>query len=244
MFYQWTEVFGYLGQLLQAALITLEITLLAFLLAVILGILAALARNSRFRSLRFVAGVYVESIRNTPVLLQVFIAYFAVPSLGIHINSFTAGVIALGINVGAYLAEVFRAGISSVPKGQLEAAGILGLNQRQVFVSVVFPQALRNVYPAVVNNLIQILLGTSLLSAIAVPELTGTAVEINSETLIFVQVFTVTLVIYLILSNLLSYLGVLVGRKTFKPSLIIPRSRLRARLDALPRIDGTREGIS
>jgi polar amino acid transport system permease protein len=96
----------------------------------------------------------------------------------------------------------------------------------------------------VVNNLIQILLGTSLLSAIAVPELTGTAVEINSETLIFVQVFTVTLVIYLILSNLLSYLGVLVGRKTFKPSLIIPRSRLRARLDALPRIDGTREGIS
>src|ERR1035437_8982004 len=175
MFYQWTEVFGYLGQLLQAALITLEITLLAFLLAVILGILAALARNSRFRSLRFVAGVYVESIRNTPVLLQVFVAYFAVPSLGIHINSFTAGVIALGINVGAYLAEVFRAGISSVPKGQLEAAGILGLNQRQVFVSVVFPQALRNVYPAVVNTLIQMLL------------------------------------------------GIMVGRKTFKPSVIIPR---------------------
>src|ERR1035437_5193448 len=243
MFYQWTEVFGYLGQLLQAALITLEITLLAFLLAVILGILAALARNSHFRSLRFVAGVYVESIRNTPVLLQVFIAYFAVPSLGIHINSFTAGVIALGINVGAYLAEVFRAGISSVPKGQLEAAGILGLNQRQVFVSVVFPQALRNVYPAVVNNLIQILLGTSLLSAIAVPELTGTAVEINSETLIFVQVFTVTLVIYLIRSNFLSLLGVLIGRKAFKPALVAPRSRFRARLDTLSRIGGAREGI-
>jgi polar amino acid transport system permease protein len=243
MLYQWTAVFGYLGQLLQAALVTLEITFLAFVLALLLGILAALGRNSSIRSLRFVAGAYVEAIRNTPVLLQVFVAYFAVPSLGIHITSFTAGVIALGINVGAYLAEVFRAGISSVPKGQLEAAGILGLNQRQVFVSVVFPQALRNVYPAVVNNLIQILLGTSLLSAIAVPELTGTAVEINSETLIFVQVFTVTLVIYLILSNFLSLLGVLIGRKAFKPALVVPRSRFRATLDTLSRIGGAREGI-
>ena len=116
MLYQWTAVFGYLGQLLQAALVTLEITFLAFVLALLLGILAALGRNSSIRSLRFVAGAYVEAIRNTPVLLQVFVAYFAVPSLGIHITSFTAGVIALGINVGAYLAEVFRAGISSVTK--------------------------------------------------------------------------------------------------------------------------------
>ena len=171
-------------------------------------------------------------------------AYFAVPSLGIHVNAFTAGTIALGVNVGAYLAEVFRAGISSVPKGQLEAAGILGLNQGQVLLSVVFPQALRNVYPAVINNLIQILLGTSLLSAIAIPELTGTAVTINARTLIFVQVFTVTLAIYLILSNLLSYAGVLIGRRAFKPALVIPRSALRQSLTFRRATNGTGEGSS
>lgn len=244
MLYQWTTVFGYLGELFQAAMVTLEITLLAFVLAVVLGLLAALGRNSRFRILRFVAGVYVEAIRNTPVLLQVFVAYFAVPSLGIHVNAFTAGVIALGVNVGAYLAEVFRAGISSIPKGQLEAAGILGLDQRQVFVSVVFPQALRNVYPAVINNLIQILLGTSLLSAIAVPELTGTAVTINARTLIFVPVFTVALIIYLALSNLLSYLGGMIGRKAFKPGLVVPHSRLGARLATRRRIRQSQESTS
>ena len=115
MLYEWTTVFGYMGEFLQAAWLALEITFLAFMLAVVLGILAALGRNSRLRVLRFVAGMYVETIRNTPVLLQVFVAYFAVPSLGIHLNAFTAGTIALGVNVGAYLAEVFRAGISSVP---------------------------------------------------------------------------------------------------------------------------------
>jgi polar amino acid transport system permease protein len=242
--YEWTTVFGYLGEFLQAAWLSLEITFLAFVLAVVLGILAALGRNSRLKVLRFVTGMYVEAIRNTPVLLQVFVAYFAVPSLGIHVNAFTAGTIALGVNVGAYLAEVFRAGISSVPKGQLEAAGILGLNHGQVLLSVVFPQALRNVYPAVINNLIQILLGTSLLSAIAIPELTGTAVTINARTLIFVQVFTVTLAIYLILSNLLSYAGVLIGRMAFKPALVIPRSALRQSLTFRRASSGTGEGSS
>lgn len=231
--YQWIAVFGYLGEISQAALLVLEITLLAFALAVALGMVAALGRNSGFRILRFVAGVYIEFIRNTPVLLQIFVAYFGLPSLGLNLNAFEAGVVALGVNVGAYLAEVFRAGISSVPRGQVEAAGILGLANRQIFAFVVFPQALRNVYPAVVNYLVQILLGTSLLSAIALPELTGTATTINARTLIFLPVFTVTLLVYLLMSNVLTGVAGVVGRIVFKPALVLPRTSLIARL--LPR---------
>jgi polar amino acid transport system permease protein len=228
--YQWRIVFSYLTDFLQAALLALEITLLAFALAVVLGLLAALGRNSRIGALRFVAGVYVEVIRNTPVLLQIFVAYFAIPALGINLTAFQAGVIALGVNVGAYLAEIFRAGISSVPRGQLEAASILGLNSHTIFAKVVLPQALRNVYPAVINNLIQILLGTSLLSAIALPELTGTAVTINSRTLIFLPVFVMALIMYLILSNILSFAGAVVGRYAFKPAVALPKAPLGARL--------------
>lgn len=226
-------ILGYLDEISQAALLVLEITLLAFALAVALGIVAAVGRNSRFSVLRFVAGVYIEFIRNTPVLLQIFVAYFALPSLGLNLNAFEAGVVALGVNVGAYLAEVFRAGISSVPRGQVEAAGILGLGNSQIFTFVVFPQALRNVYPAVVNYLVQILLGTSLLSAIALPELTGTATTINARTLIFIPVFTVTVLVYLLMSNALSLVAGIIGRVAFKPALVLPRTSLVSRL--LPR---------
>jgi len=228
--YEWVAVFGYLGEISQAALLALEITLLAFALAVFLGIVGAVGRNSRFSLLRFVASVYIEVTRNTPVLLQIFVAYFALPSLGLNLNSFEAGVLALGVNIGAYLAEVFRAGISSVPKGHVEAAEILGLPNAQIFIFIVFPQALRNVYPAVVNYLVQILLGTSLLSAIALPELIGTATTINSRTLIFIPIFTVTVIVYLLLSNILSAVAGVIGRVAFKPALVLPRTSVLARL--------------
>lgn len=233
MLFEWVRILGYLGDFLQAALLVLEVTALAFALAMALGVVAALGRGSRVWILRFVAGIYIEAIRNTPLLLQVFVAYFALPSIGLRIDAFTAGVIAVGVNIGAYLAEVFRAGFSSVPKGQREAAGTLGLSPARTFVHVVFPQAVRNVYPAIINNLLQVLLGTSILSAIALPELSGTAIVLNARTLLFVQVFTVTLVIYLVLTNLLILVGSVIGRLVFKPSIPLRRGAL-VRL-ALPR---------
>ena len=217
--YDWVNALSNLGSYLRAAVLTLEISVLAFALANVLGLIAAAGRLSRLRVVRTVAGVYVEVIRNTPVLLQVFVAYFALPSVGLHLSSFTAGVVALGVNVGAYLAEVFRAGIRSVPAGQREAAQVVALGRLQTFWHVVLPQAFRNVYPAFVNQFIQILLGSSLLSAISVPELTGTATVINSNTLLSVQVFTIALVIYLILSNGISLLATLVGARVFRPAL-------------------------
>jgi polar amino acid transport system permease protein len=156
------------------------------------------------------------------VLLQIFIIFFGLPSLGITMSAFTAGVLALGINVGAYLSETFRAGIQSVPKGQLEAAWVLGIPRRQVFLTVVLPQAARAVWPAIINNLIQLLLGTSLLSAIALPELTGTATVINARTLLYIQTFSVVALVYLMLSNLFSWLGTIAGRRMFYPPLVTP----------------------
>jgi len=226
MSYQWLTLWGYAPEFLRAGWLTLQVTLLAFALAVSLGLLTALASVSPLAAVRFVARSYVELIRNTPVLLQIFIVFFGLPSAGISLGAWWAGVIALGLNVGAYLSEVFRAGIQSVPRGQLEAAGLLGLERAQVFTEIVLPQAARAVYPAIVNYLIQLLLGTSLLSAIALPELTGTATVINSRTLLYVQTFSVTLVAYLVLSNALSWLAGLLGARMFHPPLAVrPRAR-------------------
>ncbi|WP_028222712.1 amino acid ABC transporter permease [Paraburkholderia oxyphila] len=227
MSYQWLTLWGYVPDFIQAAWLTLQITLLAFCLALVLGLLSALASASRVGVLRLVAHSYVEVIRNTPVLLQIFIVFFGLPSLGLNLGAYVAGVIALGVNVGAYLSEVFRAGIQSVPRGQLEAASILGLSRAQVFREVVLPQAARAVYPAIVNNLIQLLLGTSLLSAIALPELTGTATVINSRTLLYIQTFSVTLVAYLVLSNCLSWIAARIGARVFHPPLVMKK---RARM--------------
>lgn len=222
MSYQWLTLWSYGETFLAAAWLTLQVTLLAFVLAVALGLLAALAKASAVAPLRWLGHCYVEFIRNTPVLLQIFIIFFGLPSLGITMSAFTAGVLALGINVGAYLSEIFRAGIQSVPKGQLEAAWILGISRRQVFLSVVLPQAARAVWPAIINNLIQLLLGTSLLSAIALPELTGTATVINARTLLYIQTFSVVALVYLLLSNLFSWLGNMVGSRLFHPQLVTP----------------------
>ncbi|GAB2900856.1 amino acid ABC transporter permease [Paraburkholderia jirisanensis] len=227
MSYQWLTLAGYLHDFVRAGWLTLQITLLAFALALVLGLAAALAGASRNLLLRGAASVYIEAIRNTPVLLQIFIVFFGLPTLGITLDAYTAGVIALGVNVGAYLAEVFRAGIQSVPRGQLEAASILGLSRAQIFVDVVLPQAARAVYPAIVNNLIQLLLGTSLLSAIALPELSGTATVINARTLLYVQTFTITLIAYLVLSNVLSWLAAQLGARIFHPPLVMQKRARR-----------------
>ncbi|RFU45962.1 amino acid ABC transporter permease [Paraburkholderia sp. DHOC27] len=227
MSYEWLNIAGYWSDFVRAAWLTLQITLLSFVLAMALGLITALASASRSRALRTLASIYIEAIRNTPVLLQIFIVFFGLPSLGITLNAYTAGVIALGVNVGAYLAEVFRAGIQSVPRGQLEAASILGLSRQQIFVEVVLPQAARAVYPAIVNNLIQLLLGTSLLSAIALPELSGTATVINARTLLYIQTFAITLVAYLVLSNLLSWVAGLIGARVFHPPLVIKKPTRR-----------------
>jgi polar amino acid transport system permease protein len=234
MLTDWTYALRDWSTYVDAAWLTLRLSVAAFALACALGLLGALARRSHHAVLRAPAAVYVEVIRNTPVLLQMFVAYFVLPSAGLRLTPVQAGVLALGVNVGAYLTEIFRAGIQAVPRGQREAARVLALTPSRTFVHVVLPQALLNVYPAVVNQLVQIILGSSLLSAISVPELTGTAMVVNSRTLLTVQVFGIAAVLYLILTNLVALAAGLVGRVAFKPPL---RPAVRPRpLDAVRRL--------
>ena len=170
MLTDWQPMLDHAGDFVRGTLLTAEVSVLAFVLAFALALLGAAGRRSPRRLPRVLAGTFVEVIRNTPVLLQVFVAYFALPSVGIPLSRFQAGVAALAVNAGAYLTEVLRSGIEAVPKGQREAAGVLALSEWASFRYVVMPQALRNVYPAVVNQFVQVILGTSLLSAIALPE--------------------------------------------------------------------------
>lgn len=226
----WEAVLGYAPAWLNALWLTASMSLVAFVLAFAFGILGALARRSGSRGLRFIGAAYVEVVRNTPVLLQLFMIFFALPEAGIRLDAYQAGVTALAINAGAYLTEIIRAGLQSVPKGQLEAARSLGLPSRDTFRSVVFPQALRNVYPPVINQFIQLILGSSLVSQIALKELTNTAQTINSQLLLTMHIFTVALVLYLVLTNVTAIGADIVAKRAFKPPLNPPSPQRRLAL--------------
>lgn len=215
VYFDWMAPLRNIDLLIDGLLVTLQVAALSFVIAFAIGTVAAVARRSSFWPLRVVAGIYVEVIRNTPVLLQIFVIFFGLPSVGIRFDAVTAGIIALSVNSGAYLTEIIRAGIQSVSKGQVEAAVSLGLSSSQIFGRVVFPQALRTIYPPVVNQLIMIILGSSLLSAIAVPDLTGNALVINSRTFRTIEVFTFVTFIYVGLTFLASTLLNLLGRRLF-----------------------------
>lgn len=191
--------------------------------------------------LRVLGAAYVEAIRNTPALVQIFLIYFGLPFFGIHLPAFVAGVLALAINAGAYLTETIRAGLQSVAPGQFEAARTLGLSKGNVFFDVVLPQAVRTVYPPVVNEFLQIILGSSLLSTIALNEITGVALTINGATFETINAFSVALILYLLLTTVVSVGANLFARTVFRPPLPrLRRSRPALRLWAVGSMGGAR----
>lgn len=200
MFLDWGSITSFYGQLLRGAGLTLVITGLAFAIAVVVGMLVCAGRISRVTPIRWASTVYVEVMRNTPVLLQIFIIFYGLPSLGLRFSAVTAGILGLGLNVGAYLAEIFRAGVLAVPKGHLEAAAALALSKAQTLIWIVTPVSLRAIFPALSNMFLATLLGSSLLSVIAVPELTGETNEISSRTFLTIEVYSFSTVIYLVLT--------------------------------------------
>ena len=215
MFLDWGSITSFYGQLLHGAGLTLVITGSAFIIAIVVGILVCAGRLSHVAVIRWVSTVYVEVMRNTPVLLQIFIIFYGLPSMGLRFTAVTAGIVGLGLNVGAYLAEVFRAGVLSVPKGQREAATALALSRLQTLIWIVAPVSLRAVFPALSNMFVATLLGSSLLSVIAVPELTGQTNEISSRTFLTIEVYSFSTVIYLALTLSCSLGIALLGRWLF-----------------------------
>lgn len=219
----------------------MEVSFLSFAGALVLGVLGAVARRSGLWPLRLIGTVYVEAIRNTPALVQIFLVYFGLPFFGIHLPAFVAGVVALAINAGAYLTETIRAGLQSVAPGQFEAARTLGLSRGSVFAHVVLPQAVRTVYPPVVNEFLQVILGSSLLSTIALNEITGVALTINGLTFETINAFSVALVLYLLLTTVVSVGANVLARAVFRPPLPrVRRSRSAIRLWAIGSMGGAR----
>ena len=187
-------------QLLRGAAFTLGLTAVSAVLGVGLGVACGWARAWGPAWLRAMVGVYVELIRNTPFIVQLFFIFFGLPSLGVKLNPEIASVIAMVVNLGAYAAEIARAGIEGTPRGQIEAARSLALTEFQVFTRVVLPPALARVWPALVSQCVFVLLGAAVCGQISTPELSYAANLIQSRNFRAIAAFIVATLIYLALS--------------------------------------------
>ena len=201
-----------LPALLAALGVTIQIAVGATIVGLLLGLITAICRLSPYRLLNWVATVYIEVIRNTPALVQVFILYYGFGQLGFRIPALTAMIVALGINNGAYLAEIFRGGIQSVRRGQLEAAAALALPARTTFLGIVLPQAIRSIWPALTNQTIQIVLATSLAAIVGMPDLVNKAMYFISRTVRTNEFLLAITVMYALLTLVISLASRLVAR--------------------------------
>jgi polar amino acid transport system permease protein len=198
-FFDFKTALQYLPDLLQAAVVSVELTLIVMALSLAAGLVVALARLTRVRAIRAAATTYVEVIRGTPCLLQLFYIYFVLPAFGIRFPPFTAGVIGLTINYAAYLSEVYRAGIQAVAKGQLEGAQALGMSRSLTMRLVVLPQAFRIVVPPLGNYFVSLFKDTALVSTITVKELLFEGQLLSSTTFQYFSILTIVGAIYLAL---------------------------------------------
>ncbi len=183
---------------------TIPLTAISFVLGLALALVVALMRLSTVRAVSGLARGYISIIRGTPLLLQLFIIYYGLPSLGIQFNPFPAAVLAFTLNVGGYAAEVIRSAILAVPKGQWEAASTVGMNYATTLRRVVLPQATRTAIPPLSNTLISLVKDTSLASTIQVTELFRTAQEQAAPTYQFFAMYGVAAVYYWVICLALS----------------------------------------
>lgn len=192
-----------LPSLLAACLGTLGLALGGMILAIIIGIGGVMLRDSGIRQVRWFVIAFVELIRNTPFLVQIYFIYFALPLAGIRLDPTPTAIIALGINGGAYAIEIIRGGVQSISKGQIEAGLALGLHKTQVFRLIVLKPALRAIYPSLTSQFVLLTLTTSVASAIAAYELTSVAQRIESDSFRSFEVYGAVTLFYLVMSWLL-----------------------------------------
>lgn len=199
--------------LLRGALFTLELTAIGTVLGVGLGIVGAIVRAWKIQPFSAMFGVYVELIRNTPFLVQLFFIFFGLPSLGVQISEWQAAILAMVINLGAYSTEIIRAGIQAIPKGQLEAAAALAMTRFEAFRYVVLIPALGKVWPALSSQIIIVMLGSAVCSQIATEELSFFANFIQSRNFRAFETYIVTTLIYLFMALMVRQLLAWIGRR-------------------------------
>lgn len=208
VFARWPELFwGTLG--------TLQLALLGMILAMVIGVAGVAVRRSGNRFGSAIVIAFVELIRNTPFLIQIFFIFFALPMAGIKLNSTVTAVLALGLNGGAYAIEIIRGGVESIPKGQTEAGLALGLQSGQVFRMIILKPALRAIFPSLASQFILLTLTTSIATSISAYELTSVAQRIDGDTFRSFEVYFTITVIYLLLSWLMMTLFAAITRLSF-----------------------------
>lgn len=186
--------------LLDGAWLTVQLAVITTITGFLIGTLCAIARRSSAKIASTIAAIYVEAIRNTPFVVQIFLVYFGLATLGFKFSAVTVAIVALTINVGAYTAEIMRAGFESIHKGQWEAAETLGLNKAQQYWHVALRPAMERVYPSLSSQFILLMLASSVTSQISAEELTAAANFIQSETYRPLEAYVAIAVIYVALS--------------------------------------------
>lgn len=218
---QFGQVWGFLPYLAAGAWISLQIACLAFLGGMVLGLLGAMGKSFGAPWLKAIIQGYVVFFTNTPQLVQIYFLYFALPEFGILLSSFEAVLLGMTLNAGAYLTEIQRAGFQSVHPNELDAAETLGMSRWQSVRFVILPHIMRVLFPPLSNHYILMTLGTSMAAIFGVEELTGRALNINSETFRSIEVFSITAGLYIIVTLLASTTLALVGRLAFRARMRI-----------------------
>lgn len=204
--FQFQDVFAAWPLLLQGTWTTIQLSLTATVLGLAVAIVCAWAKTSGPRPLRWVVNAYIELIRNTPFLVQLFFFFFALPALGLRWSAHSAALVAMVVNLGAYATEIIRAGIESIPRGQVEAGLALNLKRHQVFRFIILKPALKAIYPALTSQFILLMLSSAVVSAISADDLTSVAANLQSQTFRSFEIYIVVAAIYLLLAMAFSFL--------------------------------------
>jgi His/Glu/Gln/Arg/opine family amino acid ABC transporter permease subunit len=188
------------GPLLAGLLMTVELTIVVIVISLVFGLLVALGGMSRIGPLRWFIKCYIEVMRGTPLLLQLIYVYYVLPEVGVRLNSFTAGVIALSLNYSAYISEVYRGGIQAISRGQHDAAAALGMTHILAMRRIILPQAIRIVIPTLGNYFIGLFKDTALCSVVSIQEVVFTAQILAARNFQYFTLYTVTGVLYFVVS--------------------------------------------
>ncbi|NYT59178.1 amino acid ABC transporter permease [Alcaligenaceae bacterium] len=198
--FQFGPVFEAWPLLLQGTWMTIQLSFMAMLLGLLVAVFCAWGKTAGPAPLRWLINIYIEVIRNTPFLVQLFFFFFALPAVGVRWSPYTAALFAMVFNLGAYATEIVRAGIESIPKGQVEAGLALNLSRMEVFRFVVLKPALKAIYPALTSQFILLMLASSVVSVISADDLTSVAANLQSETFRSFEIYIVITGIYLLLT--------------------------------------------
>ena len=214
--FQYSVVLQHLPYLIDGALVTLQVAFISFWLGAVIGLAGALAKLRGGKILRGVVGAYVTFFTNTPVLVQIFFLFYALPDIGVVLAPFTAVIIGLTVNTGAYLTEILRGGMLSVRKTELETAEVLGMSHLQTLRYVILPHIAKTLFAPLSNFFIWLVLGSSMAAIFGVEELTGRAINISTSNMRTIETFSVVDLIYILLTIIASAALALLGRWAFR----------------------------